>query len=226
MMLITSIVNAQMYFGVTCDVGNRIDHQTDASSTYFKRPITLSGSLTIQMQEEIHKNWFLRYGITAGVLGYNVKVFMPDTISNSTSLEPYPFLDYTNIFTSLQFDLGRFFDLYERKFSWLIGGGISRYFNMFPDGVIGSVSVVNNNNSLSRIFYYEMYPANKFSAFAEMTVQLELNQRFSTGLSYRYHFKSALKGSFEFDHVEKPSIGTLSVTHRTFSILLLVRMGK
>lgn len=217
---------AQVYIGISCDIGNPVRYEPNIGDTYFKRGLTVSGSLIIFKQEEMRKNWFLRYGLIGGVLGHSVKVELKDTLSEPMNTTPDVFLDYSNLYASLQFGVGKHFYLEERKFSFVLSGGVTRYFNLFSEGVSGSVGIIDDNNVVSNTFYYEMLPDNKFSSFVEATIQVELSRRIEIGLSYKNHFKAALNGSYEFYHTEQTSNGKLFLTQKAFSVLVLVKMGR
>jgi len=77
------IANAQTYIGITADFGNQINYHPNTGETYFKRPISISGSINFLRQETIRNEWSLRYGIGAGLLGYNVKVLLKDTLNQT-----------------------------------------------------------------------------------------------------------------------------------------------
>ncbi|MFZ2905345.1 MAG: hypothetical protein WAZ98_03980 [Cyclobacteriaceae bacterium] len=216
----------QIYIGVSCDVGNSVQQNSEIGDTYFKKGLAVSGSLMILKHEQMRKNWFLQYGLAAGVLGHNVKVELKDTLMYPMNSSPDFFLDYTNFYGSLQFGIGKNFPLGSRKCSFIISGGATRYFNMFPEGVTGNVGVLNDDNTISTLFYYEMLPSNKFSAFIECSFQIELARRVTASLSYRNNFNEALTGSYEFYHTPRSSYGQLSLTQKTLSLQLLVMLGK
>jgi hypothetical protein len=221
-----SIVNAQTYIGISADVGNQLNHHAITGETYFKRPASISGSINFLRQESMRNNWLLRYGMVAGVLGYNIKVLLQDTLNQMGTSDPFVFLDYTNLYLTVPFVIGKEFNLKNRNVRLLLGGGGTYYVNLFPGGVTGSISVVDDNSD-QVLFDYEMLPAgSKLYAFAEISIQTELSRRLSIGLLYRHHFKAALEGTYNFYHSTSPSNGNLSVQQRALSVLCLARIGK
>jgi hypothetical protein len=224
LLTITSNVGAQMYIGITCDLGNRVKIYPNPDAL-LKRPMTLSGSLIFYKREEIRNDWHLQYGAALGVLGYKIKAREIDTLSNDPDFYD-PYSSYYTLYISGHFAFGKQFIIRTKNISVFLGGGITHYFD-FLDIQANSSSSVWDGNSFEKVFEYEMSLANeKLKGFAEVSIQTKLNRRILMGLQYRYHFKPAVSGTYNFYHTEIPSNGTLSVTQRAISILFLIRIGK
>ncbi|HEU5288996.1 MAG TPA: hypothetical protein VFU05_00040 [Cyclobacteriaceae bacterium] len=205
LLLISIDGSTQTYLGITADFGNPISYTSATGEAYFKRSISVSGSINLIKQEPMRNEWFFRYGMAAGVLGYNVKVLLKDTLNQTGSYPPDAFFDYTNLYVSVPWAIGKKFMIKEKNVIIFFGGGASYYINLFPGGVSGSVAV-ENNNSFESLFDYNIVPANNtLFAFAELSCQVELSQRISIGILYRQHFKAALEGTYNFYHVDNPS---------------------
>jgi hypothetical protein len=227
LLLISTIGSAQTYLGITADVGNRVDYQPTTGQTYFQSANTVSGSITFLQQKGIRNNWFFQYGLAGGILGYNIKVLLKDTLSPHFT-SPETFVNYPNLYVSVPIAIGKQFLVKENKVTVFYGMGATYYINLYSEGDYGALGDMDiSNYSIEWLFDYETFHSeNKIVAFAELSTQVELNQRVTVGFMYRHHFKPFIEGTYNFYHVSEPSNGTLSVTQKNLSILFLVRLGK
>lgn len=224
LLLITCNVVAQLYIGITGDLGNRINAIPN-SNTWIHRPVTFSGSVTVNKNEEIVNGWCLRYGVSLGVMGYRIKASEADTFASDPHFYDI-YSSYSILYTTGHFSIGKQFQLHRQKFFIFFGGGATHYFD-FSNIQSGSNSGVWTGNSFETVFDYEMQlTSNTAKLFAEISGQIPLGNRINLGLQYRHHFKPATTGFYNFYHTRKPASGSLSVTQRAFSVVFLIRLGR
>lgn len=222
--LMTCNADAQLYVGITGDLGNRVkvEHNINA---WIHHPTTFSGSITFYKKEHILNDWCLQYGVAVGVMGYRIKASEADTFANDPHFYDI-YSSYSTLYTSGHFSVGKQFTLHQHKVAVFLGGGATYYFD-FIEIQSGSSSGVWTGSSFETVFDYKMHlTPNKVKAFVEISLQTQLNARISVGMQYRYHFKPAATGTYNFYHTRESASGSLSLTQRALSLLFLIRLGK
>lgn len=205
---------AQFYTGIAAGIGSGVKSNVDHRGLLLTPHITYA-SLTFLMQYKLHNQYYLHYSVGAEALRYQIG-FLPgfDTVSYSGFINTFPDIEF-NINGSMS--VGRRVNVADKHIIASIGGGLS----YFTDYSIGT--------KIGRpyVFEYRMERSGdepKF--FFETSVQTRLNRRVLFSIRYRHQFSSALKGTYNFYHVNDPPAGKLSLTPRNFSALLLIRINK
>jgi hypothetical protein len=215
-LLVSPNSGAQTYLGISLDAGNQVTIYPNPDAL-LKRPIAFSGSIMLYRKEEIRNHWYLQYGVTIGSLGFRIKAREIDTLRNDPNFYD-PYSSYSTLFVSGHFTMGKRFVISSKNISLYLGGGATHYF-YFLD--------IPSEGSWAELFEYEMLLTNsRLKGFAEVSVQTDINPRISTGVLFRYHFKPALTGNYNFYNITEPLNGTLSLNQRAISILFLVKIGK
>jgi hypothetical protein len=217
LLLIIGNADAQTYIGITGDFGNQVSPKP--SSDLMKSPRTPSVSVKFLIQKQIQDHWQFQYGAAAGVLGYNFKILLYDTLPGTNNNSSYvSFPSFTTFYLSGNFGIGRHFRFNRRYMFVNLGGGLTFYTGLDEVGKAGSSPSVI-------LFEYEMSRKdNKPKAFMEVSVQTNISSRILMGLRYLHHFNPALEGSYKFNHAR--SSGQLTLTQRALSILFLIKLGK
>lgn len=224
-LLISGDIFAQMYIGITGDFGNQVSMYPNLSANLLKSPITPSGSLTLINKEEIRNEWYLQYSGGIGTLGFGIKVLdQLDTISVSNGEHSYSAdRNYNTIYVNTSLLFGKQFAFNKRYVAIFVGGGITYYW----DSELRSRYFICNATTCDLVFEYEMSRKdNKVKGFMEISVQRNLNSWMLIGLHYRHHFSPALKGTYNFYHMNDSPNGAFSLTQRALSILFLINIVK
>ncbi len=217
-------VLGQTYFGISATLGNRLSFSPP--SIGLRRPLSLSGNITVRVQEKTRNNWIAQYGADFGVLGYNLKTVYIDTIRTDT-MPPDFELEYSTVYGNLHLLVGKVFIIGEQELLAGVGGGITRYYSFFE--------TVNNSSSFKfpdspteyKLFSSSMNgPVNKTSAYMKVAVQLRLSKFISIGLEYSNHFKPVINGIYEFYHTKTPTTGKIALYQKEFSVVFLVNISK
>lgn len=219
LILLASKARAQLYSGITVDVGNRIAYSPTSPDGLLKRPVMPSASIVLLMNSRIARDWLLKYGIAFGSLGYNVKAIPYDTLPDTTP-DPYnpyeSFPSYGTLYVSGNLLVGHRFTFDDRYLDVSVGCGMSAYRDWSDEGGFGRSREV-------MLFEYQMARAdNKPKGFIEFDMQTNVGAAMVLGLRYRHHFNPALQGTYNFDHAQ--SSGQLSLAQRAISIVVLVRI--
>lgn len=211
---------AQLHIGFTADYGNSVDYFPE-SKPFLKAPNSFSGSIFFYIEESINDEWGLKYGASAGALGYNIyaQAFF-DTLTTIVDEDFYTFYPhYNTIYTSTHLAIGRKIKLPNRlpDVNLFLGGGLTYYF-------ASSVSRTTEGCEVSPcqvIFEHSMESeSNSVKGFLEISVATHVAYRLSIGLQYRRHFSPAVRGSYNFYHVNNPPSGSIELTQKAISIVL------
>lgn len=220
LLLVSHCLEAQTYAGISMNIGNRLSFSPESDG--FSRPVSVSGSLLLRVQEDISEKWALQYGFDLGVLGYKLKINPADTL---TGVGPSTFSEYSTFYGRFNFLVGRKFNIKVKELLIGLGGGASSYFSflqttnygigiIFPD--VGNVDVFSADiNS----------PSTSILPFAKISAQLKINFHLTVGLEYTHHFGSVLEGTYEFYHSPPPTSGNISLYPRELSFTLLVQIS-
>src|SRR5690349_5696136 len=106
---------AQVYLGVSANVGNRLSY---SSPDNFKRSVALSGSAVFAVLKALPHDWAIQYGASLGVLGYSMKVQLPNTPPSDV----YPFPEYSTLYGSAELLGGKQFRVGKKKILMGLGG--------------------------------------------------------------------------------------------------------
>ena len=191
---------------------------------YLTSPIAPSGSIVLTVQERIKDNWFLQYGGRLGTMGFMIRTYETDTLSNfSGSRGLYP--HYDMIFGSLNLSLGRRFTVMDKSPVVYLGAGVTHYF----DPIGGDVKI--NPSTLTPTqwggsFDYRFNITDKMKGFLKLSAQYPLGKKFLVGLQYVRHFKPAVNGIYNFSHSAHLQEGDFSVTQESLGFLALFRISK
>lgn len=216
LLLTISNANAQVYIGITGDLGNQVN--PDPSSDLIKSPLTPSFSIKLLSEKEMQNNWWFYYGGVFGVLGYSFKALLYDTLPNTVNSSYISFPSFNTFYFSGNFGIGKYFQLNRRFWAVNLGGGLTFYTGLEEMGKAGSSPNVI-------LFEYEMSRIdNKPKVFVEASIQTSITNRILIGFRYLHHFNPALEGSYNFSHAK--SNGQLTLTQRALSILFLVRVSR
>jgi len=153
---------AQTYVGVSLNVGNRQQYR---SSTGFESALAPSGSISISKNHNVREDWVFRYGAAAGVVGYNLKVVMIDTLGPNGDVSPFP--EYSTFFASAEFLLGRQLSIRDHNLFIGAGVGVTTYLSATP-ATHYSMEAILPNNTLVSLFDARMTsPASPYSFLVE-----------------------------------------------------------
>jgi hypothetical protein len=220
-LIISSLAEAQTYAGISVNLGNRLSYAP--SATGFERPVSISGSVELRVQEDLGEHWALQYGFGLGVLAYMLKIVTPDTLLGP---EPYPFGEASTFYGNFHLSAGRSFRVKQKEMMLGVGGGVSYFYSFIPQTNYG-ISVLYPDNHLEKLFSGVIIsPVNELLFYFQASAQLKLNHRFTIGLEYRQHFDSVLEGEYEFYHTRQPVAGTISLYPTALSVIFLVRISK
>ena len=216
--------NAQTYVGITADLGNSVEYSPDPGAL-LRSPVTPSGSVTVIIQEKIKELWYLQYGGFVGTLGYRINVQAEfDTLSAGNDTDFYSsYPNYNTIYSGANLAFGK--QIYMGgslpHLYFFLGGGFTYYFESYVSG-----SSTRNEDNLSEVvFEYDMgTKSDQITGFVELSAQTYLDHWLLLGLRYRHSFDPALTGSYNLYHVENPPSGSISLTQRALSIMLLLKI--
>jgi hypothetical protein len=211
---------AQTYVGLSLNAGNRQEYRP---STGFKPALAPSGSISISRNHNVNEHWVLRYGAVAGVVGYKLKVVMIDTLGPNGDVSPFP--EYSTIFASAEFLIGRRVSIRDHNLLIGAGVGITTYVSTTPTTLHG-VEVILPNNNLVTLFDARMTsPASPYSFLWKVAACFDINTTFSLGIEYVYHNNPAAEGSYIFYHTERPHSGTIEIYQREFRLGVFYKLG-
>jgi len=214
------IVHAQMDIGLLISVGNRQEY---TNSQGFKSALAPSLAVSLIKNGTLNNQWTFRYGLVAGVMGYKLNVIMIDTLGANGDVSPFP--EYSTIFGSAEFLLGRRFSVFNHDL--LIGGGVgmTTYISSTPTSLY-NVEVLLPNNNLVSLFEARMNsPATRFSMLWKVALYYKLNSFLSASFEYIHHNDPAAEGTYIFYHTTKPLSGQINVYQREFRIGVFYTLG-
>lgn len=204
-------VNAdgQTYIGFSVNAGNRPQY---TSSEGFERALAPSASLSIGQKKSMNEEWMFRYGIVAGMVGYQLNVVMIDTLGPNGDISPFP--EYSTFFASAEFLIGRQLTVFRRKLLIGAGAGVTTYLSSSPTSQ-SRVEVILPNNSLVSLFDAIMSsPACDNSLLWKAAAYYDINTTFSVGVEYVRHSAPAAEGSYIFHHTQTPHSGVIRIYQR------------
>ena len=217
--LIFSRIEAQTYAGISLNIGNSLSFSPDSDG--LSRPVSVSGSLLLRVQEEISEKWALQYGFDLGVLGYTLKIIHIDTLG---SFGPSVFTEYSTLYGRFSLLGGRVFNIKAKELMVGLGGGASYYFS-FIQTTNYFTSIVEDGTEVELFSGSIESPSTSVLPFAKISAQLKLNLYLTVGLEYTHHFGSMLDGTYEFYHTPPPTSGNISLYPRELSFILLVQIS-
>lgn len=221
--LLSLKAEAQTFIGISANVGNRVRY-TPASGG-LKRPVSLSGSLVVNVRKELKNNWILIGGANAGIIGYTIKVRDIDTLNTASGFsDSYPFYQYDTFYGSLNAVIARNLSLGKRKLLFGLGGGAGYAYSGWYTTYGVTASFANGTDTEQ--FYAWTSPKNGVTAFAKAVTQFPVNRFITLGLEYSRHFSSILEGEYEFYHTKTPSAGKISLYQSELSLVCLVRVSR
>lgn len=214
----------QTYLGISANVGNRLSFSP--SSPGLKRPVAISGNLTLRVQEKTRSTWVVQYGADIGVIGYNLKFVFIDTLQSGYSSSDH-LLDYSNFYGNLHLLIGKEFAVQKKGLLIGLGGGVTYYCSLFGTSTFSMALAPSNSPVVYDLFTSSMSgPVNKTSAYLKFVTQLRLSKDISIGLEYSHHVKKVLEGSYQFYNTRTPSSGKISLYQRELQIIFLVNVSK
>lgn len=217
--LISSRIEAQTYVGISMNIGNRLSFSPESDG--FSRPVSVSGSLLLRIQEEISEKWALQYGFDLGVLGYTLKIVHIDTLE---SFGPSIFTEYSTFYGSFCLLGSRTFNIKTKELMVGFGGGASYYFS-FLQTTNYFTSIIDDGTYEDLFSGSIESPSTSILPFAKISAQLKLNFYLTVGLEYTHHFGSVLDGTYELYHSPPPTSGNISLYPRELSFVLLVQIS-
>lgn len=221
-MLISLDIHCQTYAGISLNIGNRLSFSPESDG--FSRPVSISGSVLLRVQEEISEKWALQYGFDLGVLGYKLKINSVDTLS--TGGIPTVFSEYSTFYGRFNLLVGRIIHIKTKEMMVALGGGASYYFS-FGETTGYGIGIIYPDNRNVDLFSADINsPSTSILPFARISTQLKLNFYLTVGLEYTHHFGSMLDGTYEFYHSPPPySSGKISLYPGELSFTLLVQIS-
>jgi hypothetical protein len=221
LMLISLDIHCQTYAGISMNNGNRLSFSPESDG--FSRPVSISGSLLLRVQEEINENWALQYGFDLGVLGYKLQVNSVDTLFG---VGPSVFTEYSTFYGRFSLIAGRVFKIKVKEMFIGMGGGASYYFSFGPNTTY-DIGIIYPDGKNVDIFSAEIdSPSNSVLPFAKISTQLKVNFNLTVGLEYTHHFGSVLDGTYEFYHSPPPySSGKISLYPGELSFIFLIQVS-
>jgi hypothetical protein len=220
-LIISSLAEAQTYAGISANLGNRLSYSPNA--TGFDRPVSISGSVELRVQEDLGEHWALQYGFGLGVLAYTLKIMGIDTL---LGYGPSAFGEASTFYGNFHLSAGRWFRVKQKKIMLGVGGGVSYFYSFIPQTNYGITVAYPDHHSEKLFNGVIISPVNDLLFYFQASAQLRLNHRFTVGLEYRQHFGSVLEGEYEFYHTRQPVAGTISLYPKELSVILLVRISK
>lgn len=218
--LISSFAHAQTYAGLSLNLGNRLSFSPESDG--FSRPVSVSGSVLLRVQEEISEKWALQYGFDLGVLAYKLKINSVDTLEG---VGPSTFSEYSTFYGRFNLLFGRKFNIKSKEMLVALGGGASYYFS-FGQTTNYGIGIIYPDNRNVDVFYADINsPSTSILPFVKISAQLKLNFYLTVGLEYTHHFGSMLDGTYEFYHSPPPTSGNISLYPRELSLTILVQVA-
>jgi hypothetical protein len=208
--------SAQTRIGISFNMGNR--QQFSGHPEAFERALAPSGSLSLSNTRDLgNKRWSMQYGITCGVVPYNLKVIGIDTVTIPDDIFPFP--DYSTIFASAHLMLAPKFVVRNHNLWIGAGVGMTAYASLIPVSQYGIHVADPDNSTLTTVFEAQMSaPTNRFSSFWKIAGIYDLTSRISLGLEYVNHARPAAEGNYEFYHTRKVTYGTIEIYQREIRI--------
>jgi hypothetical protein len=215
-------VRAQPFVGISLDIGNPIKMDSKAGHL-LKSQVAPSGSVTLLNQEEITKDWFLQYGLTAGVLGTMIRNLTVDSLTTSADRNLYSrFGNYSSEYIGTQLSVGKAFGIGKRSVNFFTGGGFTYYLKSRDQGRSGTC----DDSRCIESFRYELFRKDdKLKGFIESSLQMNVKPWLLVGVRYRFHFTPGLEGNYTFDHIDNPIRGRLQVTQRAFGFFCMMKLN-
>ncbi|MDQ3394049.1 MAG: hypothetical protein M3512_08060 [Bacteroidota bacterium] len=203
---------AQTYVGISANFGNQLKYSP--ASEGFKTPVAISGNLVLSVQETHTTGWAVQYGLSAGILGYNLKV------------DSNVFREYADFYGRFHLLFGKEFLLKKKKWMLSLGGGATYYYNLYPTTSYGG-SIIDEDQNVREIFYAQVNsPVNKIVPFAKISAQCKMTDSIILGLEYSYHFKPLLNGFYEFYDTETPTNGKITLYQRELNFVFMVKIPR
>ena len=221
LMLISLDIHCQTYAGISMNIGNRLSFSPESDG--FSRPVSVSGSFLVRVQEEISEKWALQYGFDLGVLAYTLKIVHIDTLG---SFGPSSFIEYSTFYGRFCLLGGKVFNIKAKELLVGLGGGASYYFS-FLQTTNYFISIVDPDGTFDEDIFLGSIesPSTNILPFVKISVQLKLNFNLTAGLEYTHHFGSVLDGTYEFYHSPPPTSGEISLYPRELSIIFLIQVS-
>jgi hypothetical protein len=210
-------VSAQVYLGLSANAGNRLSY---SSPENFRRSIAISGSAVFAVIKALPHDWAIQYGASAGVLGYSMKVQLPNTPPS----DAFPFPEYSTLYGSAELLWGKQLRTGKKRMLVGLGGGITYYYTSIPLTTY-SIAEVNGSGVETIVFSAQITAQNKIVPFGKIALQLPLNRFLMLGVQYSYHLSSVLSGSYEFQNGPSTA-GEISLRQSELSLLCLVRVSR
>lgn len=221
LILFSGNVKAQIYVGITGDLGNRVHYSPETS--FFKRPLAPSASLILVVKEHFRNDFFLEYDFALSALGYIVKPAEVDTITVNPGMY-FPDRNYNNLYVNVSLSFGKHFYIGQRKVSLTLGGGLAYFLDTFGDGVI-STWYTWDGSSFQKVFEYETHiDQPKLKGFAQISTHIDLSKSLVLGLRFIYQFNPAITGTYSFFQMSDPPNGNLKVAQRSINVVFLYKL--
>ena len=212
----------QGFIGISVNYGDALTFTPRYADLLLERK-SVSPTLVYTYQKIFASNFTVVAGGQAGVAGYQL---VPELYhSTSQTKERYPFVDYGIFVSRVEATPGWVFSLGRQQLFVGVGGGLS-YYLAFP---YTTMSVFGEDQgAFVELFsaYAEAPDAGTVSGFAKVYVKIAISHRWEAALQYAQHFKPILRGQFEFAPMSTPVTGSLELTPKGLSLILLYRLKK
>jgi hypothetical protein len=213
---------AQTYVGLSANVGNKLTFSPDSEG--LRRPVSISGSVLINVNKSLKRGWALQYGGGIGVLGFIIKTVAIDTIAPDAGITR--FYEYSHFYVNAKGLIGKEIVIGKKLLLIGAGGGATCYLNL-PSFYSFGLGVVDENQTVWEVFEAQLQtPLNRVVPFATIDLQLRLNSLIVLALGYSHHFKPVFSGSYEFYQTENPSAGSMTLYQRELTLKCLVNISK
>jgi hypothetical protein len=217
-------IQAQTYAGISMNIGNRLSFSPNSDG--FGRPVSISGSLLLRVQEEINENWALQYGFDLGVLGYKLQVNSVDTITIAGAGPSTIYSEYTTLYGRINLLVGSIFPIERKEMMVALGGGATYYYSFSPTTTFNPGILYPDGTSIKYFYGSIESPSISVLPFAKISAQYRLNYHLVFGLEYTHHFGSMLDGTYEFYHSPPPySSGKIYLYPGELSFIFLIQVS-
>jgi len=219
--LCSTVCCAQTFIGGSVNVGNFV--VAEPSSEGIKKALWPGGTAIITRLSKIYKDTYVNYGVGLGVLAYNFKLKLLDTLSGGYR-EAFP--QYSTAYIRGNLSIWQKVNIDSKSHFIGIGGGLTLHPALDVRTHYTYEATYNNQDVTVLQASIRNNTAKPLLGFLRASLFKPVGSKLLFGFEYTHHFLPILVGEYQFSHTRKPSFGSLSVYQRELSLIALVRISQ